>query len=94
MYAGLTATPYIATVTVKDAGKPVYQKSEQRVNLSGPCLVTGKTCSVRVSREAFDRWNRGELIQNAMPELSADEREFLISGYSPEGWRQAFGDEE
>lgn len=36
----------------------------------------------------------GELIQNALPNLSSDDREFLISGMSPEGWEKLFGGED
>lgn len=36
--------------------------------------------------EQYDRWKGGELIQVAMPELSPEDREFLISGMSPDGW--------
>lgn len=40
---------------------------------------------------AWMAMERGELIQNAMPNLSSDDWEFLISGYSPEGWEKLFG---
>jgi hypothetical protein len=33
-----------------------------------------------VTQEQLDRWENGELVQNVMPHLTADEREFLISG--------------
>jgi len=39
-----------------------------------------------VTDEQLERWNQGELIQNVMPHLSVDEREFLISGITPEYW--------
>jgi hypothetical protein len=29
-----------------------------------------------------------------MPSLSDDDREFLITGISPEGWEQKFGDKQ
>jgi len=31
-------------------------------------------------------WIQGTLIQNAMPYLTADQREFLISGLTPDEW--------
>ena len=34
-----------------------------------------------------------ELIQNAMPNLSADEREFLMTGITPEEWAELSEDE-
>lgn len=34
----------------------------------------------------------GELIQNAFPTLNADQREFLITGMSPQEWDKTFGE--
>ena len=36
----------------------------------------------------------GELIQNAMPNLTDNEREFLMTGITPEEWDDMFGPEE
>ena len=33
-----------------------------------------------VNKDDYTSWENGELIQNAMPYLTADEREVLISG--------------
>jgi hypothetical protein len=33
------------------------------------------------------------LIQEAMPNLSADDREFIMTGITPEEWNSAFPDE-
>jgi hypothetical protein len=35
-------------------------------------------------------WEQGELVQNAMPELSADEREFILTGITPTEWDEFF----
>ena len=35
-------------------------------------------------------WEQGELVQNAMPNLSADEREFIMSGITPTEWDEMF----
>ena len=35
-------------------------------------------------------WKGGMLIQNAMPQLSADEREFLMTGMTPAEWNEMF----
>lgn len=35
---------------------------------------------------------KGALIQDAFPMLSADDREFLLSGITPEEWNETFGD--
>ena len=54
------------------------------------CAVTGKEYSVSASTEDVTSWRSGTLIQNAMPYLSADEREFLISGTTPAEWDALF----
>lgn len=49
--------------------------------------------SVECTKEQFTLWCRGVHIQDAMPHLSVDEREILISGTCPECWGEIFGDE-
>jgi len=46
---------------------------------------------IDVSQRQLNSWNSGTLIQNAMPNLSADDREFLMTGITPEEWNSAFG---
>lgn len=59
-------------------------------------MVTGieRTVDLPVTQEQIDRWQNGELIQNAMPDLSADQREFILTGVTSEEWNSAFGSEE
>ena len=67
--------------------------SETQVRLIGPCIVTRKVYSIVVSRQAaVNYFQLGMKIQDAFPKLSLEEREFLISGVSPEGWNQTFGE--
>ena len=56
-------------------------------------LLTGKvhTMDLPITQEQIDSWVNGELIQNAMPQLDREQREFLISGITPEEWKKAFG---
>ena len=44
------------------------------------CVQCKETQSITVENEDLANWHNGELIQDAMPYLSADEREVLISG--------------
>lgn len=59
-------------------------------------IFTGKVreLNLDVNPEQIARWQKGELIQNAMPQLSVDEREFLISGLLPEEWEKLMAEEE
>ena len=56
------------------------------IKIKGRCMFTGKEHTVSVPYAGFVAWQNGELIQNAMPGVSADDREFLISGVGPEGF--------
>ena len=48
--------------------------------------VTGKMNhrEIEITEEQYLSWQNGELIQDAMPNLSDDDREFIISGCTPE----------
>ena len=47
---------------------------------------------IQVTDAQIDAWMGGELIQNAMPNVSADEREFIKTGITPEEWENTFGE--
>ena len=55
--------------------------------------LTGRTnfMDLDVTQEMFDEWRSGALIQNAFPHLTPDEREFILTGYTPEDWEAMFG---
>jgi hypothetical protein len=51
------------------------------------CCVCGNTSEAGpVDLDGLARWHSGALIQEALPELSADDRELLISGTHPLCW--------
>lgn len=52
------------------------------------------TREIDISDEQLARWKNGAFIQDVAPALSADDREFLISGTTPEEWEAAFGEED
>ena len=41
-----------------------------------------------------DAWVDGSLIQDVMPDISADEREFIMTGITPDEWDAMFGEDE
>ena len=52
-------------------------------------MFTGvvNTMDLPVTQDQLDRWEAGEgYIQDVFPHLSIDQREFLISGTTPEEW--------
>lgn len=58
------------------------------------CPFCGRETDVAVNVEDVIDWCGGELIQNAFPYLSADEREMLVSGICPTCWDMTFGEED
>ena len=54
--------------------------------------VTGKDNDMEldVTNEQLQAWRTGTLIQDAMPKLTADEREFLITGLLPGEFERMF----
>jgi len=51
------------------------------------------TMEIDFETEDYIKWKKGMLIQNALPYLTANEREFLITGITPEEWSEQFGEE-
>ena len=58
----------------------------------GTCLFSGKPYQVVVETRALRLFVEGTHAQNAFPNLNREDREFLISGISPEGWETKFCD--
>ena len=56
-------------------------------------VVTQKvnTMNIDCTEEQLMRYHMGELVQDVFPDLSDDEREFLISGVTPEEWDEFIG---
>lgn len=50
------------------------------VSVTCSCAFCGKDTELIVPARGYRLWQEGELIQNALPELSATDRETLISG--------------
>ena len=44
--------------------------------------------------EQYAAWMGGVLIQNAFPNLTADEREFIKTGIPPVEWNEFIGEDE
>lgn len=52
-------------------------------------IITGevRTRDIEVTQDQIDKWVAGEaLIQDAMPNLSEDDREFILTGITSEEW--------
>ena len=62
--------------------------------IQAQCLRCNATHVLMVNKNDLKRWESGALIQDAMPYLTPDERELLISGICGTCFDQLFGEEE
>ena len=51
-------------------------------------IISGRVniMDIDVTSEQITSWKNGLLIQTAMPDLSPDEREFIMTGITPKEW--------
>ncbi len=64
-----------------------------KVTKQSPLTGKANTMELPITREQFTEWReKRAYIQTAMPHLSKEQREFLISGYTPEDWNMLFGE--
>ena len=75
--------------------EPLYRKTDNYISVDDNtirrrkmCVVTNEVYSVDVNAIDLQDWLRGNLIQNAMPDLSLEQREFLISGLTPAEFKE------
>lgn len=52
------------------------------------------TREIDVTSEQIQAWANGKNIQEAMPLVPAAEREFILSGITPEEWDECFADDD
>jgi len=60
--------------------------------ISKKSLFTGtiNSMDLPVTQEEIDDWISGQLIQDVFPYLSREQREFLMTGTTPEEWNEVF----
>jgi hypothetical protein len=62
---------------------------------SMPCPMCGKVTIMNLNPGQVNAWLHGTHIQNAFPELNAQEREVMLTGFcSQECWDKAFAEDE
>ena len=62
------------------------------IERESPLSGNKNTLDIPVTLAQIAAWKGGELIQRAMPNLSADEREFIKTGITAEEWKNEFGE--
>jgi hypothetical protein len=66
----------------------------QKIKVTRISALTGNenTMELAVTTAQIKRYESGEiLLQNAFPQLTAPEREFIKSGITPDEWQKYFG---
>ena len=58
-------------------------------------MMTGNTheMDLDITEDQLNDLNQGQLIQDVMPELSPDAREFLMTGITSDEWDSLMGDD-
>jgi hypothetical protein len=56
------------------------------ITRTSPFSGATNSLEINVTQEQLDIWKAGTLIQNAMPNLTADEREFIKTGITAAEW--------
>ena len=68
------------------------------MNITKRDPLTGKlnTKDIDITYDQLKAWDygKGDLIQNVMPNLTPDEREFIMTGILPDSWTNVFGKDE
>jgi hypothetical protein len=49
-----------------------------------------RSLDLDVTAEEMEAWKSGMLIQDAMPRLTTDEREFMMTGITAEEWEKHY----
>lgn len=60
-------------------------------------ILTSKTHEMDINiteGQLIEYLNGDGLIQNIMPNINADEREFIMNGITPQEWKDKFGEDE
>lgn len=61
------------------------------VDYNARCPFCGDLNIIKVPEESLQAYNNGVLAQNAFPNLTAAEREMIITGICPKCWDYYFG---
>jgi len=71
----------------------VIKEDPNTLTIEGRCPITKRSWTLTVDKKGYIAWMGGSLIQKALPGLSDEERELILSGVSSEGWNTLFGSE-
>ena len=58
------------------------------------CIICHEDSRITIPGQGLYDWEHGKLIQNAFPELTADQREIIMTGIHPPCWDLTMKDED
>ena len=61
-----------------------------QVTRTDPFTQKENTLEIDITQEQITAWCNGTHIQNAMPDLTPDEREFIMTGIMADSWEKMF----
>ena len=88
------STMYIICVDRKPNSK--NQSKGLKMEIVRKSQISGKehAMDLNITREQVEAYNNGALLQDAFPNLNAEEREFYKSGITPKEWNDMFAGED
>lgn len=69
---------------------PTVQVDGDVTRVEKRCQVTGVTYAVEVATARYEHWKSGGKVQDCMPMLSDEQRDFLSTGLTPSEWSKFF----
>ncbi len=60
------------------------------ITRKSPISKLENSMDLDITEEQIQKWQQGELIQNAFPNLTASEREFIKTGITDLEWEMMF----
>lgn len=68
-------------LTTNAMGRPMtYDRQGDDLTLGVKCPFCGEVQNIQVTSQQFFDWQHGKLVQDAFPQLSASQREVLLTG--------------
>lgn len=65
-----------------------------KITRTSPFSGKENTREIEVTEAQLKDWSNGALIQRVMPNVSAEDREFIMTGITPDEWDAMFGGED
>ena len=87
--------PHTILDEIKLFNKMWRVKPEGTMIIAARSTITGIShfAELAITNKQVDNYSKGVKVQHAFPNLSKEEREFILSGITPEEWAAAFPDE-